>query len=194
MRQSWRPDPVSLCPELAVTQPIERDVIYRRRRLPGEVIEGCVRWPAGMLGLTLEVEVPSAGLGLFGRSNHSTTFRARRRALGTAEGSGHLDQRRRPGTLSSKPAAQRLPRDLCPFPMAQPDHIDQRALGRVEAEGQTVPDPDHLPAEAEGVFGEDMNVCGRLQRRDTSPARVGDVNAIRDDVRQAMAGEAGDQA
>lgn len=26
--------------------------------------------------------------------------------------------------------------------MAQPDHIDQRALGRVEAEGQTVADRD----------------------------------------------------
>src|SRR5512146_2179947 len=86
------------------------------------------------------------------------------RALGTAEGSGHLDQRRRPGTLSSKPAAQRLPRDLCPFPMAQPDHIDQRALGGVEAEGQTVPDPDHLPAK--GIFGEDVTVRGRLQGRD----------------------------
>jgi hypothetical protein len=32
------------CPELAVTQPIERDAIYRRRRFPREVIEGCVRW------------------------------------------------------------------------------------------------------------------------------------------------------
>ncbi len=27
-----------------MTQPIERDVIYRRRRFPREVIEGCVRW------------------------------------------------------------------------------------------------------------------------------------------------------
>jgi len=27
-----------------VTQPIERDVIYRRRRFPREVIETCVRW------------------------------------------------------------------------------------------------------------------------------------------------------
>jgi hypothetical protein len=27
-----------------VTQPIERDAIYRRRRLPREVIGGCVRW------------------------------------------------------------------------------------------------------------------------------------------------------
>jgi hypothetical protein len=34
----------SLCPELAVTQPIERDAIYRRRRFPRKVIEGCVRW------------------------------------------------------------------------------------------------------------------------------------------------------
>lgn len=34
----------SLCPELAVTQLIERDAIYRRRRFPREVIEGCVRW------------------------------------------------------------------------------------------------------------------------------------------------------
>ena len=34
----------SLSPELAVTQPIDRDAIYRRRRFPREVIEGCVRW------------------------------------------------------------------------------------------------------------------------------------------------------
>ncbi len=34
----------TLCPELAVTQPTERDAKYRRRRLPREVIEGCVRW------------------------------------------------------------------------------------------------------------------------------------------------------
>ena len=27
-----------------MTQPIERDAIYRRRRFPREVIEGCVRW------------------------------------------------------------------------------------------------------------------------------------------------------
>ena len=33
-----------LCPELAATQPIERDATYRRRRFPREVIEGCVRW------------------------------------------------------------------------------------------------------------------------------------------------------
>jgi len=34
----------NLCPELAVTQPIECDAIYRRRRPPREVNEGCVRW------------------------------------------------------------------------------------------------------------------------------------------------------
>ena len=28
----------------AVTQPIERDAIYRRRRFPRDVIETCVRW------------------------------------------------------------------------------------------------------------------------------------------------------
>jgi transposase-like protein len=27
-----------------VTQPIERDAIYRRRRFPRDVIETCVRW------------------------------------------------------------------------------------------------------------------------------------------------------
>jgi transposase-like protein len=27
-----------------VTQPIERDAIYRRRRCPRDVIETCVRW------------------------------------------------------------------------------------------------------------------------------------------------------
>lgn len=78
--------------------------------------------------------------------------------------------------------------------MAQPDHIDQRALGRIEAKGEPVPDPDLSPAEAESVFGEDMNVCGRLQRRDTSATGNSDVNAIRDDVRQAVAGEGGDEA
>lgn len=31
-------------PEPAVTQPLERDAIYRRRGFPREVIEGCVRW------------------------------------------------------------------------------------------------------------------------------------------------------
>lgn len=30
--------------EPAVTQPIERDAIYRRRRFPRDVIETCVRW------------------------------------------------------------------------------------------------------------------------------------------------------
>jgi hypothetical protein len=30
--------------EPAVTQPIERDAIYRRRRFPRRVIETCVRW------------------------------------------------------------------------------------------------------------------------------------------------------
>jgi len=38
-----------------------------------------------------------------------------------------------------------------------------------------------------------MNVHGRLQRRNTFAARDCDVNAIRDDVRQAMAGEGGDE-
>ena len=28
----------------AVTQPIERDAVYRRRRFPRDVIETCVRW------------------------------------------------------------------------------------------------------------------------------------------------------
>ena len=82
------------------------------------------------------------------------------RALGTMERSGHLEQCCRPGILSSKPAAQRLPRDLCAFAVAKPDHIDQRAFGGVEAEGQIVADPDDCPAEVEGVFGEDMNVRG----------------------------------
>ena len=27
-----------------MTQPIDRDAIYRRRRFPRGVIEGCVRW------------------------------------------------------------------------------------------------------------------------------------------------------
>ena len=82
------------------------------------------------------------------------------RALGTVERSGHLDQCCRSGTLSAKPAAQRLPRVVRPFAVAKPDDIDQRAFGRVEAEGQIVPDPNHSPAEVESVFGEDMNVCG----------------------------------
>jgi transposase-like protein len=30
--------------EPAVTQPIERDALYRRRRFPRDVIETCVRW------------------------------------------------------------------------------------------------------------------------------------------------------
>jgi transposase-like protein len=30
--------------EPAVTQPIERDAIYRRRRFPRDVIGTCVRW------------------------------------------------------------------------------------------------------------------------------------------------------
>ena len=82
------------------------------------------------------------------------------RALGTAEGSGHLEQCCRPGFLSSKPAAQRLPRDLSAFAVAKPNHIDQRAFRGVEAEGQILADPDHSPAEVEGISGEDMNVRG----------------------------------
>ena len=82
------------------------------------------------------------------------------RGLGTVEGSGHLDQCRRSGTLSSEPAAQRLPRDGRSFAMAEPDHIDQRALGGVEAEGQIVPDLDDSPAEVESVFRKDMNARG----------------------------------
>ncbi len=34
----------NLRPELDVTQPIERDAIYPRRRFPREIIEACVRW------------------------------------------------------------------------------------------------------------------------------------------------------
>ena len=34
----------NLCPALAVTQSIERDALYRGRRFPREVMEGCVRW------------------------------------------------------------------------------------------------------------------------------------------------------
>lgn len=56
------------------------------------------------------------------------------RTLGATERSSLLDQRRPPGAFSSKPAAQRFPRDLCPFTMPERDHIDQRALGRGEAE------------------------------------------------------------
>ena len=78
--------------------------------------------------------------------------------------------------------------------MAQPDHIDQRALGRVEAKGEAVPNLDDLPAEVESVFGKDMNVRGRLQRWNSSAARDCDVNAIRDDVREVVAGEGGDEA
>lgn len=44
--------------------------------------------------------------------------------LGAAERSGHLDQCRRPSTLSPKPAAQCFPCDLRPFAVAKPDHID----------------------------------------------------------------------
>jgi hypothetical protein len=34
----------NLCPELAVTQPVERDALGQRRRFPGEIIQACVRW------------------------------------------------------------------------------------------------------------------------------------------------------
>lgn len=68
-------------------------------------------------------------------------------------------------------------RSLGLFGVAKPDHSDQRARGRAEAEGQIVPDPDHSPAEVESVFGEDVNVRGRLQRRDTPAARNRDVKA-----------------
>ncbi len=78
--------------------------------------------------------------------------------------------------------------------MAEPDHIDQRALGRVEPESQAVSDSDLPAAEAESAFGEDVNVCGRLQRRNTPAAGDSEINAIRDDVRQAVAGKGGDQA
>lgn len=115
-------------------------------------------------------------------------------ALGTVEGSGNFDQHCRLGILPSKPATQRFPRDLWPLAVAKPDHVDQRAFGRVEAEGQSVPDPDNFPAEIERAFGEDMNVRGRLQRRDTPAARNRDVNAIRDDIREAVAGEGADEA
>lgn len=40
-----------------------------------------VRWSSGLPRLALEVEIPSAGLGLLGRSNHSTISRAWRIAL-----------------------------------------------------------------------------------------------------------------
>jgi hypothetical protein len=38
----WYPALFALEP--ALTQPIERDAIYRRRRFPRDVIETCVRW------------------------------------------------------------------------------------------------------------------------------------------------------
>lgn len=39
-----------------------------------------------------------------------------------------------------------------------------------------------------------MNICGRLQRRDTSAARDCDVYAIRDGICQALVGEGGNEA
>jgi len=84
-------------------------------------------------------------------------------ALGAMERSCHLKQRRGPGALLSQPAAQRLPRDIRALTVAEPDHIDQGALGRVLTDGQPITDSDHLPADREGVFGKDMKFCGRLK-------------------------------
>src|SRR5579885_1367806 len=47
----------------------------------GVELDQLVRWSPGLLRLALEIQVPSAGLGLLGRSNHSTTSRAWRTAL-----------------------------------------------------------------------------------------------------------------
>ncbi len=77
--------------------------------------------------------------------------------------------------------------------MAEPDRIDQRTFGRVQADGQSVSNSDRLPAEPESAFGEDMNVYRRLQRRNTSAPRDRDVNAIGNDVSQPMARKGGNE-
>ena len=77
--------------------------------------------------------------------------------------------------------------------MAEAHHVDQRTLRRVEAEGQSVSDSDYFPAKPERIFSEDVNVHWRVQRGNASAARDCDVNAIGDEVSEAVTGEGGNE-
>jgi hypothetical protein len=82
------------------------------------------------------------------------------RALGTMERSGHLEQCRRPRTFRRSQRRSASHAISAPSRWRSRTRIDQRAFGRVEAESQIVPDPDHSPAEVEGVLGEDRTFAG----------------------------------
>ena len=93
----------------------------------------------------------SAGPRFFGRSNHSTTSRAWRTALSAP-------RKDRAISISAAGLAlfRRSQRLSASHAISAPSWwrsrtINQRALGRVEAKGQTVPDLDHPPAEVESV-------------------------------------------
>lgn len=83
------PRPTESHDRIARLGSVRTDVQYEsvRMRRAREAIEKAVelnqlvRWAAGLLRLALEIQVPSAGLGLIGGSNHSMTSRALRTAF-----------------------------------------------------------------------------------------------------------------
>jgi hypothetical protein len=71
--------------------------------------------------------------------------------------------------------------------MAEPDYVDQRTLGRVQAGRQAGSDLDRLPTERTSLSREDMYDRRRLKRWNAATARDGDVDAIGYLVGQAVA-------
>src|SRR5712691_3193671 len=85
--------------------------------------------------------------------------------------------------FTSKPAAKPFPRDIRPFPMTQPDNVDECALRRVNADGKFVANGEFLPSKIERLASEDMNIDSLAQSWNPAAARECNVDTRRDDVR-----------
>lgn len=73
--------------------------------------------------------------------------------------------------------------------MTQPDDIDKRALGRIEAERPSGAHIDRLAPQIEGLWVELVQTARRSQRRASAAARDRDVDRSRDGIDEALASQ-----
>jgi len=88
--------------------------------------------------------------------------------------------------FSRKPAAERSPRNIRPFAVAQPDNIDQCAFWRVNADRQRIADCKLASAQFERIACEDVNVDRLAQSRYATTTWQCYIQSRWDNVRQSM--------
>lgn len=96
--------------------------------------------------------------------------------------------------FARSPAAKRLPGDIRPFTVAQPNDIDECALRGINKDRKLIADTEPLSTELERLPGEDVNLDRLAQRWNAATAGERNIDARRNDVRQFVAGKCSNQA